>query len=427
MILAKGKLYDNRHQEDILSHLEEEIAETRRTQSLSPETVIAAADRLRQRALDGDFHALLAPFLQTGMGPLIQKVLTAMSQESLTYRMQVELGGCPPPIVHTAPPMGQQGVEIRPVPLGTLLHIAAGNADGLPAYAAAEGLLTGNVNLIKLPQADSGLSVRLLWELTAMEPALADFLYVFDTPSEDVAAMKKLASIADGISVWGGEEAIRAVRTLAPPGAKLMEWGHRLGFVYISGWENKEEEMKQLAEHILSTRQLLCSSCQTIFLDTKKEESLTGFCREFLLFLEQAAQKYPFSSMGEAAEVTLRRLDGELESILSGSPLLFFSPSGCCLTICQDEELELSPMFGSCLVKALPRQRLFSALRRSHGVLQTAGLICQPSHREELTRLLASAGVSRITRAGTLSEGFCGEGRDGEFPLRRFLRYVTIE
>ena len=243
MILAKGKLYENRQQEEILSRLEKEIEETRRTQSLSPETVITAVDRLRQRALDGDFDALLAPFLQTGLGPLIQKVLAAMSRESLTYRMQAELGGCPLPVIRTTPPMGQQGVEIRPVPLGTLLHIAAGNADGLPAYAAAEGLLTGNVNLIKLPQADSGLSVRLLWELTAMEPALADFLYVFDTPSEDVAAMKKLASIADGISIWGGEEAIRAVRALSPPGAKLMEWGHRLGFVYISGWENKESEV----------------------------------------------------------------------------------------------------------------------------------------------------------------------------------------
>ncbi len=326
MILANGKLYENRQQEEILSRLEKEIEETRRTQSLSPETVITAVDRLRQRALDGEFDALLAPFLQTGLGPLIQKVLAAMSRESLTYRMQAELGGCPPPVVRTTPPMEQQEVEIRPVPLGTLLHIAAGNADGLPAYAAAEGLLTGNVNLIKLPQADSGLSVRLLWELTAMEPALADFLYAFDTPSEDVAAMKKLASIADGISIWGGEEAIRAVRALAPPGAKLMEWGHRLGFVYISGWENKEEEMRQLAEHILSTRQLLCSSCQTIFLDTEKEEELSGFCREFLPFLEQVAQKYPFVSMGEAAEVTLRRLDRELEGILSDTPLPYFSP-----------------------------------------------------------------------------------------------------
>lgn len=67
MILAKGKLYENRQQEEILSRLEKEIEETRRTQSLSPKTVINAVDRLRQRALDGDFDALLAPFLQTGL------------------------------------------------------------------------------------------------------------------------------------------------------------------------------------------------------------------------------------------------------------------------------------------------------------------------------------------------------------------------
>ena len=47
------------------------------------------------------------------------------------------------------------GVLARP--LGVLLHIAAGNADGLPAFSVAEGLATGNINILKLPQADNGL------------------------------------------------------------------------------------------------------------------------------------------------------------------------------------------------------------------------------------------------------------------------------
>ena len=89
-----------------------------------------------------------------------------------------------------------------PVPLGTLFHIAAGNVDILPAFSVAEGLLTGNINILKLPQADSGLTVQIAARLAETEPALADYLYVFDTPSTDIAAMKKMADMADGIVVW---------------------------------------------------------------------------------------------------------------------------------------------------------------------------------------------------------------------------------
>lgn len=92
--------------------------------------------------------------------------------------------------------------------------------------------------------------------------------------------------MADGIVVWGGDAAISAVRQFAPVGCKLIEWGHKLGFAYISGYEDKEKELTALAEHIISTRQLLCSSCQTIFLDTNSQEELHAFCEEFLPYLK---------------------------------------------------------------------------------------------------------------------------------------------
>ena len=115
------------------------------------------------------------------------------------------------------------------MPLGTLLHIAAGNVDGLPAFSLAEGLLTGNINIVKLPQADDGLSLMIITTLIEIEPALSDFIYVFDTPSDDLPAMKRMADMADGIVVWGGDAAVSAVRQFAPAGAKLIEWGHKLG------------------------------------------------------------------------------------------------------------------------------------------------------------------------------------------------------
>lgn len=39
--------------------------------------------------------------------------------------------------------------------------------------------------------------------------------------------------IATPIAVWGGEAAVKAVRALAPVGAKFIEWERKLGLCYI--------------------------------------------------------------------------------------------------------------------------------------------------------------------------------------------------
>ena len=84
-------------------------------------------------------------------------------------------------------------------------------------------------------------------------------------------------------------------------------------------------------------------------------------------------------------------------------------------------------MYGSCLVKPLPREQIVTALRECAGNLQTAGLICRRESRGELTDILAAAGVNRIMRAGNMSVSFCGEAHDGEYPLRRYVRVVNVE
>lgn len=429
MILANGKLYDQASQDDILAELEAQINETRRTKRLDTETVVAALAALGEQIAGGRFDERIAALPLENLKDQVAQVVLMLRRESLEYRLATELGPGGGAAFTTAPPFGQPPLRVETLPLGTLLHIAAGNADGLPVLSLAEGLLTGNVNLLKLPQADSGLSVEVIRLLLELEPALTDFVYVFDTPSTDLAGMRALAACSDGIVVWGGDEAVSAVRRFAPTGAKLMEWGHKLSFCYISGYENRQAELAALAEHIFATGQLLCSSCQVIYLDTACMEEVHTFCREFLPFLEQAAQRHPARSPGEAAEVTLRRYNARLKRFLVGSEASrqVYQGQRACLAACDDATLELSDMFGSCLVKPLPAEQLFAVLRPHKGYLQTAGLICEAAKRSALTRQLTACGLTRIMRAGSMSAAFCGEAHDGEYPLRRYLRTVNIE
>ncbi len=430
MILSKGKLYDSEEQDIILENLETDINITRMTKALSVAKVITAIAKLGKAIANGEFDNDISKLNIEGIEKYIETAAMTLKRENIEFKVKTELGDNFFEVQKTNPPFEQKGLTIRHMPLGTLLHIAAGNIDGLPAFSIAEGLLTGNVNILKLPQADNGLSIKIIMKLIEFEPEISDFIYVFDTPSSDLFAIKKMAELSDGIVVWGGDIAVSAIRQLAPPGCKIIEWGHKLGFAYISGYEDKKAELTALAEHILSTKQLLCSSCQTIFIDTDSIDELHVFGKEFLPFLEAVALKYPFDCIGSVAERTMRNYNKKLEDILAGGmprSKMVYQGEYCSLTVCDDKNLELSDMFGNCLVKRLPQNEMFTTLRKKKGYLQTAGLICQPDKSYKLTDLLARSGIVRIMRAGDMSTVFSGEAHDGEYALRKYMRIINMQ
>lgn len=429
MILANGVVYDSSHQGMVLNMLEQRINETRLKPVLNTELVIAAFDALSKRLAKGDFKDTLERIGMNHTDEAVRLAVRMLRRESLEYKVKAELGSRPFAAKMTGPPLGFERVEVHTRPLGTLMHIAAGNMDVLPAYSVAEGLLSGNINILKLPSADNGLTLEIFTNLIAIEPALRDYIYIFDTPSADVAAMQKMARCADGIAVWGGDDAVSAVRKLAPTGCRLIEWGHKLGFAYISGYENKEAELRALAEHIMVTRQLLCSSCQVIYLDTEHMEDLTDFCNLFLPILDAAAEKHPVTDAAALAEMTLRRYSDMLDCTLMPSrPTAghLYQGKNCSLTTSADGELELSYMYGNCIVKRLPAKEMMNQLRKGKGYLQTAGLIASPTRRASLTELLIRCGVNRVMRVHNMSESFLGEAHDGEYALRRYTRTVNV-
>jgi len=419
LIFANGKLLPDSRRREVIADLETAVNEVRMGPRLEAETVIAAVDALGKRLAGGEFDQLLAQFLPANV--TLDDLLPLLSRETIEAKLAAELG--PDPFGDRPFPR----TTARVLPLGTLLHIAPGNMPGLPAYTALEGLLTGNVNLLKLPHGDKGLSLAALRLLVEQEPRLAPYLYAFDLPSKEQGDLKALAALADGLVTWGSDRAILAARSLAPAGCKLIEWGHRLSFAYVSGYEDKSSELSSLAAHIIETGQRLCSSCQVIFLNTDRWEEGKAFCRDLLPYLEKAASLRP--GRGAGAQAVLSGQTALLERIIEGRAKgeVLYPSKGCSVILRPDRELELSPMEGNVLVKLLPQEELLSTLRRQKGRLQTAGLICSPESREALTALLSQAGLTRITRAAAMSAAFPGESHDGESPLRRYLRIVDIE
>ena len=464
MILYDGKTYESSEQDRLLSELEQKIPELLAREPLSPEVVIEAVECLREDLLEGKFDDLLSSFPKDTVDSYKRQATLLLSKEHMHQKLATELGNTEEYV--TDPVEGFARIRVRKMPLGVLFHISAGNMDFLPAYSLAEGLMTGNINILKLPSADNGLSLKLILQLIEYRPTLKDYIYVFDTASTDIQGMKKMAGLSHAISVWGSDMAISALREMAPTGAKIIEWGQKLGFCYISGYSFLEDiqtgenhktssendhdhnqtittdgiipktnllsinsELVSLARHIATTRQLLCSSCQVIYLDTENMTEVRAFAEHFLPLLEEAVSGHASEDIGIRARDTLLSYTQRLKQYLGTEEKKenVLTGRGVSLILGTDSALELSPMMGNVLVKPLPRHKLPEVLYRHRHHLQTAGLICPEDEREKLSSLLIHCGLVRVTKAGDMSEYFSGECHDGEYALGRYMRVVNVE
>ena len=419
MILYKGKVYDNVKQDELLDRLPADlytpINEGRR---LDISTVIDACDDLARRVMAGEFSEITDPFIEAFniSDDQFRDMASLFTREKLEYKCRVEL--CDDKKVIDG------SITRERYPLGVLLHIAAGNVDVLPAYSVVEGLLAGNINILKLPMGDSGLSMKLLTELIKVQPDLADHIYVFDVPSTDTVNIKRLADLSDAVVVWGGDMAVRAARTMASPNTKIISWGHKLSFAYVYPGCS-DDKLHELARAICVTNQLLCSSCQGIFLATDSYEEQLDFAEHFFEILKEENKACGEVSYGMRAKNAITIYNERLESGDTGRRI--FAGDGISVIVCDDDKLELSYLYRNVWVKRLPFDRI-ALLKKYKDYLQTAAVLTDDRDTFYKTAAkLGDIGIVRITTAGKMSRMTSGEAHDGTYALRMYSRIVETE
>jgi Acyl-CoA reductase (LuxC). len=421
MNLAGGKLLDMDSKLIVLDSLGNRILQTLEKERLNPQIVIDACDVL-SKSLNEKEH--LQTLLELGFNKRIAEdylaeVKRMFSKDCLHWKLTVELGDSYGQSKQYTPLNRTEKVSEKILPLGVLLHITAGNADGLPVFSVIEGLLTGNINILKLPEVGDPISGKVLLELLKIQPALADYIYVFDYSSKDIEAIKKLVDVADAVVVWGGDIAVSAVRQLTKPNTKIS-------FAYVTESGINDEDLIGLAHNICQTNQLLCSSCQGIFIDTDSMKTVYQFCERFLNILDEVSKENPSKiEMGLQAQITLQLYNESLDSLYHEKRI--FRLGDCSLIASSDQILEQGLMFRNCWVKPLPRQKLLNTLRPYKNHLQTVGLLCAEDERVALSDVLCKTGIVRVTKGKNMSSVYCGSPHDGEYSLRRYTKTVSFE
>ena len=431
MNFVNGKIISEDECQKILDNIDTMILETLQKPPIDINLIIDACDTMVKNIANLEAIKKLPDL---GISPTLAEIYISQveqmfSANAVKDRLKNELGDNydkQKEIVYSY--SGAKAVQ-QYAPLGVLFHITAGNMDVLPFVSLLEGLLCGNINIVKLPKEEQGITVSLLEELIKIQPALKEYVYAFDYSSKDIFAMKRLADVSDAIVVWGGDEAIKAVRSMADPNTKIIEWGHKISFSYATKAGINNECLRKLALNICLTNQLFCSSCQGIFWDTDDMEEVYAFSKEFLPVLDEVSKENPFAfddgtKLFTSARVTLELYHKEIEA--RGSDTKIFKGENCSITASSDDSLETSIMYRNIWVKPLKQEKILN-LRRYKNYLQTAALICSDDERDDLANKLIKAGVVKVSDGFEMSNYAAGEAHDGMFALRCYVKLVSIQ
>ncbi|MEU6172438.1 acyl-CoA reductase [Streptantibioticus parmotrematis] len=357
------------------------------------------------------------------------ELAAALARPALERKLRRELGG-PRPERLTRPDARQTVYEAW-APVGLLTHVAPGNAAAVAPLSVVEGLLAGNVNVLKTSGSDTALALDLLAALGTADPSglIAERVIALRFPSSREQWLRALCEHADAVAVWGGDDAVAAISRLAPPGCRVVEWGHRISFAYLTRDAAADDTvLDALARDVCRFEQQACSSPQIVYLDTEEDAEVFAFADRFAERLAKVSDAHPAPPVGtaERAEVTTTELVARLEGHLGLTKVIAAEDGSWRVLADVRPAPAASPLHRSVLVKPLPRHALTGTLRPMRRYLQTAAIGGGRADVAELSRAVFAAGVTRVTPVGGMLDGYAGEPHDGVYALQRYSRRVGV-
>jgi phenylacetate-coenzyme A ligase PaaK-like adenylate-forming protein len=360
---------------------------------------------------------------------MLESIISFISKENLEKKLISELGSENPFSIDRTS-MKEEHFEAW-MPLGTLVHIAPTNVFTVGVLCVFEGLLSGNINILKtstnqnqLPQ----LFLEAFLEFDTKE-LLKPYIIILEVSSKQQELLQQIIDSADVVSAWGSEEAIKSVQNMTPQGVRFVPWGHKISFAYFAKEKMQDADaMKKVAQDICLLDQNACSSPQDIFVETSDFEVLKNFADSFASILQDVSSTMKRTTPSSAAQAEISAVVSiaKTEEALNLTYVVRAKDFSWSVVADRRKSLGVSPLFRTVLIKPLGANEIISTLHPMKSYLQTAALIAPKQRVVELSRALFGAGCLRIREAGHMHDGYIGEPHDGVYALPSFMKKISL-
>ncbi len=328
---------------------------------------------------------------------------------------------------------------LRATPLGIVTHVSPGNVFLGAADSLVHGLLTKNINLVKVSRGDPLFPLLFAQSLKQVDRSghIADSFCILTLPEQDQrgAIEDKLKTGSDGIVIWGGQEAVSAWSAGAAAGVKMIPYGPRFSFSlvteeHLAATPLPELPLGGLVEDVITWETRACGSPQVLFWPESRMDLIEPLLELLIPKFEEWSCLIPPPPHSPDLAVELRR-EYELTRFLAvqGQGQAVAAPDlSWSVQVRPWSEHRLSPLHRTLIIVPYPdHDTLADWLRPLRHTLQTVGLAAEPSEWRLVGLLATDLGVHRLTEWGKMWKAKHGSPHDGSFQLAQLIRWSTIE
>ena len=328
--------------------------------------------------------------------------------------------------------------RIRALPRGVVVHICAGNVFLGALDSLLMGMITKNVNLLKLSSDDPGTILYFAESIVAEDPAgvLANNFAILRWERGNKKIEEAVLSKSDVILVWGGEAAITYYQKSAGPYVHVVGYGPKisLGLVGEQSFtrDNFPKIAARCAHDICLYDQKACSSPQNLFLPSRDLAVIREFAEELSRALATELERQPATAMSdnELTEIMTQRATFRFKAA-QGAALILTSPGNSGHTVVYDtehQELQTSPLNRFIYLKSYERLEQFGSVIAGMDVyLQSVGLYATATEWARWEQLLTALGVTRLAELGEMLTVHDGAPHDATLPLLELIKWVATE
>lgn len=326
----------------------------------------------------------------------------------------------------------ENNTMMRWEPAGIFLHVLSGNVFLVGIGSFLEGLVTGNVNILKMSSGEKVFLPHFLESLVECDTdgVVSRSVAVIDYSSSQTDVMETFKKRVDGIVVWGGEEAVRAYRNDLPARTKVIVYGPKLSVAMVTNdglreW-GPEKVAEKLAFEMAVWDQNACTAPQLCFVEGRDAlaalmNAMPESCRKWEHELPPGA-----AEMNQAVEIQKLRSVAEIAEA-RGEERLVTSSKNVHWTAytSRDKTIDPSPLHRTLkLVAYDDMEEVVNEFEKMRGYVQTIGVACGITETLSLSSQLLSAGALRVLELGQMSGGEIDDPHDGSYDLSLFGNYV---
>lgn len=324
-------------------------------------------------------------------------------------------------------------------PLGVVLHILSGNVFLVGPSSWLEGVLTGNVTLLKLSSGEPLFMPLFLESVAQCEkelnypPILSQSTATLSYSSSKRDIIEAFQHNVDGLVVWGGDEAVKSYREGLPSNKRMVIFGPKISFALITSQAIESEEKlhqvaQSLTQEITIWDQSACTAPQICYVEG--EESAKKLINLLPYYLDRREKEIPQGRVDPEASAEIRKWRSlyEMADIQEAGMLRASSVDLKWTVVLEKKEMALTPSPLYRTLKIIPLENIQELEKITAPVkdyLQTVGLASDVHQFFPLTEKCVQWGALRVMPLGQMFSGAIDDPHDGQYSLPQLLQLVV--